>query len=442
MQNKYTFRAILRRALVLAALLPLATTTLEAQTPAPKQDGPIALTGATIHTLTRGTIESGTIVFEDGVITEIGRNVQIPANAQQVDVRGRHIYPGLIDGNSSIGLTEIGGIGQSTDLSEHGNINPNVRAEVAFNAESRHIGLARSAGILVTLSSPSGGLISGLAAAMQLEGWTWEEMTLKSGTGLILSWPGAGNENQYARQIQQIREIFATAKAYRTARRAAEAGEAPPVEVDPRWEAMLPVLDGEIPVIVGANDLRQIQDAVTWAEEEDVRIIIRGGRDADYVADHLARKQIPVMLTSVLASPGRAWEPYDHAYALPARLYAAGVPFAIVAGSSAAYANRLPFEAGAAIAYGLPADEALKAVTLYPARFLGIDDRVGSLETGKDATFIITDGHPLEYATNIEQAYVQGRKADMMDAHRQFFEKYRERLRQGTARTPAGAGNR
>jgi len=443
---------LVRRTSRLAALLaglPLAlSSALAAQTPAAPQNRAVALTGGTIHTVSGGVFQGGTIVFENGRITAVGAGVPIPAGADVVDVTGRHVYPGLIDAYSHMGLYEIGGFDQTIDLNELGRINPNVRAEVAVNPESRHIGVARSSGVLVTLSSPEGGLISGLAAAMMLDGWTWEQMTLKSGAGLIIQWPspfappmggggGAGTaraaadpDARYQREIAELRETFSAARAYRIARQAAPVRNAQPHRTDSRWEAMIPVFDGRIPVIVNANELRQIQDAITWAEEEGLRLVIRGGRDAGYIADHLARKQIPVLVTSVLNAPNRQWEPYDAAYSLPARLHAAGVPFAITGGGSAAYAYRLPQEAGAAIAFGLPAEEALRAVTLYPARLLGLEDRVGSLEVGRDATLIITTGDPLEYSSTIEQAYIEGRRIDMRDAQRQFFEKYQEKVRQ------------
>lgn len=419
---------------VVAGLLAFGASAAEAQIPAPRQARPIALTGGTIHTVTQGTIENGTIVFENGRITAIGRNVEIPPGAERVDITGKHVYPGLIDGYSALGLFEIGGFTQTIDLNELGPINPNVRAEVAFNPESRHIGVARSNGVLVTLSSPEGGLISGLAAAMMLDGWTWEEMALKRAAGLIVLWPNPANERRYESDLRTLREAFAAAKAYRKAQQAAERGGRRH-DTDSRWEAMIPVIEGKVPVIVQANELRQIQDAITWAEEEGVRLVIRGGRDAWYVADHLREKQIPVLITNVLDSPDRQWEPYDGRYGLARRLHEAGVRFAIAGASSAAYENRLPYEAGAAAAYGLPAAEALKAVTLYPAQILGLDDRVGSLEPGKDATLLITTGDPLEYSTIIEQAYIQGRKLDMMDQHKEFFEKYMEKIRQARPRT-------
>lgn len=434
------------RALALAAAITAAgVPALHAQTPAPRQDRPIAITGATIHTVTQGVIPNGTIVFEDGRITAIGANATVPTNALRVDASGKHIYPGLVDAHSQMGMYEIGGIGVTIDVNEIGDFNPNVRAHVAVNPESRHIGVARSNGVLVTVSSPTGGLVSGLSAAMMLDGWTWEQMALKPEAALVINWPpttggfggfggggpfgggGGGNiEARYDESIRELREFFATARAYRTARGAAP--DRHPSDV--RLEAMIPVVAGQVPVMVVANELRQIQDAVTWAAEEGVRMVLVGGRDAGYVADLLARRQIPVLLSSVLASPNRQWEPFDSEYSLPARLHAAGVRFGIAGGTSSAYAHRLPYEAGAAIAYGLPEEEALRAVTLYPAQFLGFADRVGSLEVGKDATLLITTGSPLEYSTIVEQAFIEGRMIDMEDAHKRFFEKYSEKLRQ------------
>lgn len=442
--NAKAFRAPRRRlaAFLLAFFLPTAAA---AQVPAPPQDAPIALVGGTIHPVSSAPIEGGTIVFEDGVITALGSNVDVPAGARTVDVSGMHVYPGLIDAYSAMGLYEIGAVDVTVDTNELGAINPNVRAEVAVNPESRHIGTARSNGVLVTVTTPSGGLVSGLSAALMLDGWTWEQMTIRAPAALNVNWPspragGFGaqgdNEEDYEEDLRRLRDVFEDARAYRTAQRAAEDGNGPPPPTDSRWEAMIPVLDGEIPVVVSASDLRQLQDAIEWAEEEGVRLVLRGGADARYVADHLADQEIPLLLTSVIGAPSRSWEPYDGSYALPAELHEAGVRFAITGGSSAPYANRLPYEAGAAVAFGLPAEEALRAVTLYPAQFLGIDDRVGSLEVGKDATLLVTTGHPLDYPTTIEQAFVEGRDIDLMDAHRQFFEKYMEKVRQSQGSDP------
>ena len=424
---------------VVAPLLP-SSATAQVRMTVPPQSQPIALQGATIHTVTNGVIENGTILFNNGVITAIGTDVQLPAGTRVVDASGKHIYPGLIDAYSTVGISEIGSVDVSSDTNELGDFNPNVRAEVAVNAESRHIGTTRSAGVLVSLTTPGGGLISGMSSALNLEGWSWEEMSLESAAALNVNWPnpnprrggrgggrggGAGDAPTYEERVQELKDFFAEARAYRDA---VAAGEE--VRSDSRYAAMIPALNGEIPVVVAADGAAQINDAITWGQGEGVRIVIRGGREAIHVADRLVSENIPVILTSTMAAPGRAYEGYDGAYSMPARLYEAGVKFAISGGAGALYTNRLPWEAGVAVAFGLPEEEAVKAVTINAAEFMGLDDRVGSLEAGKQATLLITTGNPLDMTTNIEQAYIQGRELDMNDIQKHFFEKYMVKVRQ------------
>jgi len=423
------------------ALLGATAVAAQVPIPAPDQSQPIALRGATIHTVTDGVIENGTIVFENGVITAVGTDVAIPAGARTVDATGKHVYPGLIDAYSQVGISEIGAVGVSSDVRELGDFNPNARPNVAINPESRHIGTSRTNGVLVTLTTPGGGLVPGLSSAMNLDGWTWEEMTLDPAAALNVSWPdpnpGGGfgfffggndddeDEPTYEEQVRSLTDYFTQAQAYADARDAGDVDA-----MDPRFDAMIPAVRGEIPVVIAADGARQIQDAVRWGESMGLDVVIRGGADAIRVADELAERDIPVILTSTMDAPERAWEAYDAAYARAAHLHERGVRIAIAGGGSAPYTNRLPYEAGVAQAFGLPEDEAIKAVTLYPAELMGIADRVGSLEPGKDATLLITTGNPLDYLTNIEQAYIEGREIDMRDIHRFFFEKYMERLRQ------------
>ena len=427
---------------VAAPLLSPTSARAQVRMTVPPQSGPVALRGATIHTVTNGVIENGTILFENGVITAIGTDVAIPAGTRVVDVSGKHIYPGLIDAYSTVGISEIGAVGVSSDVNELGDFNPNIRADVAVNAESRHIGTSRSAGVLVTLTTPGGGLISGMSSAMSLEGWDWEEMSMKSAAALNVNWPnpnprgrgrrGGGRGGRggadgppptYAEQVQQLKDFFAEARAYRDATAAGEE-----VRTDSRYAAMIPAIDGEIPVVVSADGAAQINDAITWAQEEGLRLVIRGGGDAIHVADRLVANEIPVILTSTMAAPGRDYEGYDGAYSMPAHLYEAGVKFAISGGSGTLYTNRLPWEAGVAVAFGLPEEEALKAVTINAAEFMGISDLVGSLEPGKQATLLITTGTPLDMTSDIEQTYIQGREIDMMDIQKFFFEKYMQKV--------------
>ena len=426
-------------ALGLVASPPLALSAQVGMTVRP-QSQPVALRGATIHTVTKGVIQNGTIIFDGGKITAIGANIAIPAGTKIVDVTGKHIYPGLIDAYSTVGISEIGAVDMSNDVNEVGDFNPNVRTDVAVNAESRHIGTSRSQGVLTTLTTPGGGLISGMSSAMALEGWSWEEMSLESAAALNVNWPeprpgggrfggggapGGGNRVTYEERVQQLKNYFAEARAYRDAVAAKEQ-----VRTDARYAAMIPALDRKIPVVVSANGTSQINDAITWAKQENLRLIIRGGDDAIYVADRLKAENIPVILTSTMDAPNRAHEGYDAAYARAAQLHKAGVKFAISGGSGSLYTDRLPYEAGVAVAFGLPEEEAIKAVTINAAEFMGLSDRLGSLEVGKQATLLITTGTPIDTKSDILQAYIQGRELDMNDIQKHFFNKYMEKVRQ------------
>lgn len=425
--------------LCMAAATPVA---LSAQVgmPVSKQSQRTALRGATIHTVTKGVIENGTIIFDAGKIIAVGANIDIPAGTKIVDATGKHIYPGLIDAYSTVGISEIGAVDMSNDVNEVGDFNPNVRTDVAVNAESRHIGTTRSQGVLTTITTPGGGLISGMSSAMSLEGWSWEEMSLESAAALNVNWPDpsprggrfggfggqpGGTRQTYEERVKQLKDYFAEARAYRDA---VAAGEK--VRTDARYAAMIPALNGKIPVVVSATGTSQINDAITWAKQEQLRLIIRGGDDAIYVADRLKAENIPVILTSTMDAPDREYEGYDAVYSRAAQLYKKGVKFAISGGAGALYSDRLPYEAGVAVAFGLPEDEAIKAVTINAAEFMGLSDRLGSLEPGKQATFLITTGTPIDTRSNILQAYIQGRELDMNDIQKHFFQKYMEKVRQ------------
>ena len=435
-------RVLAAVALGVAASTPVALSAQVRMT-VPPQSERIALRGATIHTVTNGVIQNGTIIFEAGKITAVGANIPIPAGTKTVDVTGKHIYPGLIDAYSSVGISEIGAVDMSNDVNEVGDFNPNVHTDVAVNAESRHIGTSRSQGVLTTLTTPGGGLISGMSSAMALEGWSWEEMSIESAAALNVNWPNpnqgqggrggrgggfgqnGGNRVTYEERVQQLKTYFAEARAYRDA---VAAGEV--VRSDARYMAMIPALDRKIPVVVSASGTSQINDAITWAKQENLKLVIRGGDDAIYVADRLKAENIPVILTSTMDAPNRDHEGYDAAYSRAAKLYKAGVKFAISGGSGSLYTDRLPYEAGVAVAFGLPEEEAIKAVTINAAEFMGLSDRLGSLEPGKQATFLITTGTPIDMTSDILQAYIQGRELDMNDIQKHFFNKYMEKVRQ------------
>jgi imidazolonepropionase-like amidohydrolase len=432
----------------IAVLLVGAPALASPEVPGAPQKGPIALVGATVHPVAAPPIEGATLVFDAGKITLVGAGASVPEGAERVDVSGKHIYPGLIDANTQLGLVEVPTVAGSRDQTETGFVNPNVRAEVAFNPDSELIPVGRSGGVLTVLTAPSGGLIRGLSAAMVLDGWTWEDMCVKGGVGLHVTWPrmqpieawwleeSAGQQTEERdRALKAIRQALADARAYRTAKQACADGKGPQPARDARWEAMLSVLDGKTPVFIDADDAQQIQAALAFAEAEGLRPVIVGGYDALACAALLKKHDVPVIVGGVHRTPRRPDEDYDAAFTLPARLRAAGIRFCIagqIGGSSGmapSNLRNLPYHAATAAAYGLPPDEALKAITLYPAQILGIADRAGALEAGKDATLIVTDGDPLEISTHVTAAYIQGRAVSLTDRHKRLWEKYKEKYR-------------
>lgn len=427
---------------LLAATAILCMTTKAAahpEIPGRAPAGPVALVGGTIHPISGPSIERGTLLFDKGRIVAIGPDVEIPEGAQQVSIEGKHVYPGLFDALTDMGLVEINAVRATRDQSEVGPINPNVRAWVAVNPDSELIPVARSNGVLLTLTAPVGGTLSGQSAVMQLDGWTYEDMTLRTPAGMRVIWPTMAPVSEWnvkkssddqAQErdaaLARLRQAFADAQAYRKARQA-DRDRHP---IDLRWEAMIPVLEGKLPLVVAANEIQQIQAAVAFAEEHHARMILYGGYDAPHCAALLKKHQVPVIVAEVYRLPRRRSDAYDAAYTVPERLRQAGVKFCISGAGrfGASNARNLPYHAAMAAAFGLPKDEAFKAITLYPAEILGVADRVGSLAPGKDATFFIADGDPLEAPTHVEAAYIQGRPVDLDDRHKRLHRKYQEKL--------------
>ncbi len=409
--------------------------------PGKKQSHPIALIGGTIHTVSGTTIENGYILFEKGKITAIGDSGTFPDSTEKIDVAGKHVYPGLIAANTRIGLVEITAVRSTRDFAEVTAIKPNIRAESAINPDSELLPVTRANGITVVHTLPAGGLIAGTSAAIMLDGWTWEDLTLRAPIGLVVNWPFMGNKrssvsakkakDQKKRRdesIKQIRDIFADARAYLKAQEAEIAAGGPLHASDIRLEALAPVLNKEIPVLLQARSLKEIQAAIDWAMAEDLDAVLMTGADVRFALSLLKEKKIPVIYEGTLALPSRRWEPYDTRFTVPAKLYEAGVKFCISSRGSAfdaAHERNLPYQAAMAAAFGLPRDVALKSITLYAAQILGIADHVGSLETGKDATLIVTDGDPLEIRTQIEMQFIQGRKVQLTSKHTRLNEKYK-----------------
>jgi imidazolonepropionase-like amidohydrolase len=429
-----------RVALGLVAWCTIAVVQASDTMPAAAQAKPIAIKGATIHPVSGPEIPAGTIIFENGKITAVGADAAVPAGAEVIDGTGKHVYPGLINANTVLGLVEIGAVRATVDVEEAGALNPNVRSITSVNPDSELIPVARAAGVLTALSVPEGGIISGQSAVLRLDGWTPEEMTVLSPAAMHLRWPNLtidrrprarksvkDQQKEMEKAQKQIRDAFQVGRAYWQARK----NPGSDFKTDLRWEALMPVFDGKLPLFVHAGTLAQIQAVLGWAKEMQLKIVLVDGDDAWRVAGQLKESDVPVILGPATSLPPRRDDDYDSAWSNAAKLQAAGVRFCIASNGRGAETNErnIGYEAGLAAGYGLPREEALKAVTLYPAQILGVADRLGSLENGKAATLIVTNGDPLDFPTQVEIAFIDGRKIDLSNRQTRLRDKYREKYR-------------
>ncbi len=403
------------------------------QIPGAKQSRPIIISGATIHTVSGDVIEQGSVLIEKGKISAVGKSIAFPSEAERIDATGKHVYPSLLDANSPIGLVEIESVRATIDHRETGENNANVRAVAAFNPDSELIPVTRANGVLLALSAPSGGIISGQSSLMMLDGWTADDMTLQSDCAMHINWPriaapnaGTGRSSA-ASQLEAISQLFDQAERYAAARAADSS-----YPRDLRCESLAKTLNGKLPVIVGATSFGQIQSAIAFAKQRKLKLIIYGGFEAAQCADLLIREGVPVIISGVYRLPSNRPSAYDAAYTLPSELQRAGVKFCIAAAERFGASNlrNLPYHAATAAAYGLTEQAALRAITLSPAEILGVADRVGSIDVGKDATLFIADGNVLETPTQITHAFVQGRKVDLDNRHKQLYRKYQEKYNQ------------
>ena len=443
-----------RAGLLAAALLPLAAGTAAAQlgsfNPPPGPAGVYAIRNARIVTVSGPTIERGTIVIgADGRIQAIGADVAVPADAQSLDGAGMTVYPGMMDAGTTLGLAEIPqGATATVDVAEMGSFNPNVQAVYGINPHSAHVGVTRVVGITHVLSRPTGGIVSGQAALVNLAGDTPPQMTVAPQAALSVSLPRSGfagrgfgrgggaqlaggtQEADRARvaQLDSLRTLLKDAEAYARAHQAYAANRSlPRPKSDVVLASLAPVLRREMPVLFAADAASDIRAAVTFARENNLKAIILGGRDAPAVADLLKQNDVPVIVTGVMSLPSREDDPYDWNYSLPSRLAAAGVRFAIASGDDGAEARNLPYTAGMAAAHGLSKEEALKAVTLYPAQIFGVADRFGTLEPGKVANLVVVTGDLLEATTDTKALFIGGRPVPLGTKHTYLFEMFKDR---------------
>jgi imidazolonepropionase-like amidohydrolase len=433
-----------KRSLVAAALVALPNV-LAAQA-SPGQAGTFVIRGASVWVGNGQTLQNTNVVIRNGRIEAVGPNATA-AGATDIDARGKWVYPGMTDAFTPLGLAEIGGIATMNLRSELGEYNPHMRAVVAINVDSDMMAITRANGVTTAITAPSGGVMSGQAALINMAGWTWEDMAVRPTAGFIINYPRAaagfggrgggggggggaaggaagGAQQRYEEQVRDLRRVLGTAKQYDAQRRAGSD------EVDLAYEAMRPLMNGTAPAIVSADTEDQIRGAIALADSFGIKVIVNGGQEAWKVRDVLARKNVPVILGSIQSTPG-ANEPYDAIYAQPGVLAEAGVKFAFSTGSASS-ARHVPFHAALAVAYGLTKDAAMKALTIWPAEMFGAASQIGTVEAGKMANLFITTGDPLDVRSHVVDLFIKGRRVPMDDEHSRLFQKYNGR--------PAGGG--
>jgi imidazolonepropionase-like amidohydrolase len=406
--------------------------------PAPKQSQPIAITGATVHVGNGQVLNNATVVMVDGKITAVGTGIAIPAGTQTISAQGKHVYPGLILSSSNLGLVEVPSVRATNDVQEIGEMNPNVRSIVAYNTDSKIINTLRSNGILLANIVPEGGLLSGSSSVVQLDAWTPEDAAYKTDAGIHFNMPsllpnprgfglrraGSGpNEpptdpvKEGLDRVDRIKSFFREAKAYNA--------EGNHEETNLKFAAVKGLFDKTQKLYVHANTVKQMLVALDFVKEFGFDMVIVGGSDSWQIADLLKQNNVAVILNQPHSLPTLDDDDVDQPYKTAAMLQKAGVTFAINDDDGQTRGRNLPFNAGTAAAYGLTKEQALQSITLNAAKVLGVDKQTGSIEVGKDANVIISDGDILDMRTSqVTQAFIQGRNINLDDKQKQLNEKY------------------
>lgn len=408
-----------------------------------------AIKGGKVFTLAGAPIENGTVLIRDGKIVAVGANIAIPADAKVIDATGLEVYPGMFDAVTQIGLAEISQVSATMDVVELGNYNPELIAATAVNPASAYIPVTRANGITEVIAAPgtagfdsqSGGLITGQASAFNLAGWTMDDMQLNRSVAMVINWPSiqtrtfdfatfsvkekpyADAKKEYDKSVNELSDWLDRARHYAQAK---EKGSPALYERDLKLESLVPVVEGKLPVLVIADDQRDIRNAVEFCAKQNLKMILGGGAEAWKVKDLLKEKKIPVVLGPTERIPDKEDTPYDKPMTQPSELFAAGIPFAF-SSFGTSFSRRLPQYAGASVAYGLPHDEALKAVMSNAARIFGLSDQLGTIEAGKLANIIVTSGDPLELQTQVKFLFIKGQLTSTENRHSAFYEQYRKR---------------
>ena len=414
----------------------------------------ILIRDADVYPVNGKEMKAVSILIQDGKIADIGPKIIAPKGVRVVEAKGMRVYPGMIDSGTELGLEEVEAVRETVDVGELGEFMPQLRALSAVNPDSEHFGVVRVNGITSAMTFPSSGgrgggfgggerqLIAGQAALIHTDGWTWEEMAIKRSAAMSILFPtlggggrrgggapdlidvtpggGAGNARRaYDEQIGKLNDFFDNARRYQKAK----AAKTPGLETDLKYEAMIPVLEGKVPVTVSAARPNIIHDAIQWAKKQNVKLVIMQPREIGKAGAELKAENVPVVFGRVLALPNGEDSSYDEAFALPAEAYKDGVKFAFGTFTNE-FVRNIPYQAATAVAFGLPHEEALKAVTINPAEIWGVSDQIGSVEKGKIADLMVTDGDPLEIQTQIKHLYVKGKEVALTNKQTRLNDRY------------------
>lgn len=425
-------------ALLGASLISAASFAQENVYPAPEYKGLLFLKNGTVHVGNGQVLENTTIQINNGKIEKIGQNLPIPMDDVKVfDVSGKHIYPGLILSSSTLGLVEVNSVRATIDHTEIGEINPSIRSIVAYNTDSKVINTLKTNGILMANIVPDGGLISGSSSVVQLDAWNWEDAAVKMENGIHLRMPSLINRpNRFAffmgaaapgdpvkrglEQVGQIKTFFREAQAY--------ANETGRTSTNLKYEAVKGLFNKSQKLFVHCDIVKEMLIAVDFAKEFGMDVVIVGGSESYQMPELLKQNNIAVILNQMHSLPTSIDDDVDQPYKTAAALQKAGVLFAINDADGQTRGRNLAFNAGTAAAYGLTKEQALQAITLNPAKILGIGDQAGSIEVGKDASLVVSEGDILDMRSSIIlHAFIQGRKVDLTDKHKQLDERYRKK---------------
>jgi imidazolonepropionase-like amidohydrolase len=424
------------------ALTVALATSAAAQIPQQATFGPTAITNATIHTVTNGVIEGGTVLLDGHRITAVGRGISVPSGYTVIDASGKHVYPGFIDSGTRLGLIEISAVPVTVDDAEVGNFNPQMRAFTAINPNSAAIAVTRVSGVTNVIAHPTSGVVSGKATLIDLFGYSPDSMAVRADAALHIEWPtqarrGWGDNRSdedrrkaYERGLAQLQDYWDNARAYHdmwVAFEADPAGKRRP-DRNPEMQGMRDVFAGKLPVMVSVDRENDIRSALEWIgrQPDAVEFVLSSAAEGWRVADEIAAAGIPVLVGPVLRTPVRAYDDFRRPYENAGLLAKAGVVVAIRTGQTENVRN-LPYNAGYAAVYGLGREEALRAITITPARIFGVEDELGSIETGKRANLFISDGDPFEPATQIEAVFINGYNIPMMSRQTMLYDEFLRR---------------